>query len=108
MAPRIGLYYPFIHFQDDAWVKLAALYWARLARIVSSGYATHDSRVVRALGEDFVLNLAPLGAAPSLNERFVKVLTTHSEKLRATYGVDQAKAWKPDPVTVQRMESASI
>jgi hypothetical protein len=108
MAPRIGLYYPFIHFQDDAWVKLAALYWARMARIVPPGYATHDSSVVSALGEEFVVDLSPVRAARSLNERFVQVLSTHGDQLRATYGVDQAHAWKPDPVTMQRMEGAQV
>ena len=30
----IGLYHPFIHFKDDDWLKLSALYWDRMARIV--------------------------------------------------------------------------
>jgi hypothetical protein len=108
MPPRIGLYYPFIHFQDDEWVKLAALYWGRMARIVPPGYVTNDSSVVKALGDEFVVNLSPANAAPALNERFVQVLTAHAEDLRATYGVDQANAWKPDPVTLQRMKSAQV
>jgi hypothetical protein len=108
MTPRIGLYYPFIHSQDDEWVKLAALYWARMARIVPPGYATHDSPVVKALGEEFVLDVSPVGSATALNERFVRVLTAHADKLRARYGVEQAAAWKPDPVTLQRMEGAQV
>ena len=108
MAPRIGLYYPFIHFQDDRWVKLAALYWGRMGRIVPPGYATHDSPVVKALGESFVLDLSPTGAAGALTDRFARVLTAHAEKLRATYGVDQAHAWTPDPVTAQQMGRAHV
>jgi len=29
-----ALYYPFIHFKDDSWLTLSALYWDRMARIV--------------------------------------------------------------------------
>lgn len=108
MAPRIGLYYPFIRFRDDNWVKLAALYWARVGRIVPPGYEPQDSPVVKALGEDFVLNVRPTRAAHSLARLFLEVLATHGEKLRIAYGVDQAHAWKPDPVTAQRMGSAQV
>lgn len=44
-----ALYYPFIHFKDDGWLEVAALYWDRLARIVPQDYATDDSDTVRAL-----------------------------------------------------------
>ena len=29
MPGDVGLYYPWIHFRDDDWVKLAMLYWKR-------------------------------------------------------------------------------
>jgi hypothetical protein len=47
--PRFGLYFPYIHFRDDDWVKVAALYWPKMARIVPAGYPIHDSDTVRAL-----------------------------------------------------------
>lgn len=47
--PRFGLYFPYIHFRDDNWVKVAALYWPKMARIVPVGYPTRDSDTVRAL-----------------------------------------------------------
>ena len=31
MKNYIGLYYPLIHFKDDAWIKLTALYWDKMA-----------------------------------------------------------------------------
>src|SRR4051812_29243664 len=57
----LGLYYPYIHFKDDAWVKLSALYWEHMARIVPEGYAVHDSDTVKRLsGElNFVHDLKP-------------------------------------------------
>jgi hypothetical protein len=34
MARRC-LYYPFIHFRDEAWLKLGALYWDDVSRIAA-------------------------------------------------------------------------
>jgi hypothetical protein len=38
--PKMGVYYPYIHFRDEAWLKVAALYWPKLTRIVPPGYQT--------------------------------------------------------------------
>ncbi len=27
--PVMGLYYPYVHFRDERWLKLAALYWPK-------------------------------------------------------------------------------
>jgi hypothetical protein len=43
MARRC-LYYPFIHFRDEAWLKLSALYWDDVTRIVPKSYAPRDTR----------------------------------------------------------------
>ena len=60
MATYIGLYHPFIHFRDDGWVKLASLYWDRMARIVPPGYPTTDSEVVQRFKESgFVKDFPP-------------------------------------------------
>ena len=52
----IGLYHPFIHFKDDAWLKLSALYWDRMARIVPPSYwsdqrSSNDRNLWMSLGE---------------------------------------------------------
>jgi hypothetical protein len=77
MDHRTALYYPFIHFPDDEWVKLAALYWNRIARIVPPGYTTHDSPVVKAFGDSFVHNLK----AKSMGESNVAYLLRLEEGL---------------------------
>jgi len=60
--PRFGLYYPYISFRDDRWVKLAALYWPKLARLVPPGHRPRDSDVTRALNDElgFLIDLSPL------------------------------------------------
>lgn len=57
----IGLYYPWMHFIDDNWVKLALLTWDKIARIRSAGITDHDSDVVREVREesDFLLDVLP-------------------------------------------------
>jgi len=61
--PKIGLYYPFIQFRSDEWVKLAALYWDAMERVVPAGYWTtsaKDSDTVHVLSrEGFVVNREP-------------------------------------------------
>lgn len=49
MPDYIGLYYPRIAFPSDAWVKLAALYWDKLGRIVPPDYVHDDSNVIQQL-----------------------------------------------------------
>jgi Family of unknown function (DUF6236) len=104
MESYIGLYYPFIHFPSDDWVKLAALYWHGMARIVPEGYPTRDSDTVSELG-DFVQNLAPTDIS-GVGQEFATVVVQHESELRKRYGVNQAYAWKPDPVTLERMRQA--
>jgi hypothetical protein len=40
---RIGLYYPYVHFRDEQWLKAAALYWPGLARVVPTGFPVADT-----------------------------------------------------------------
>lgn len=47
MMKRVGLYYPYIHIRDEEWIKTAALYWPRLARIVSDDYPLDQCRLVK-------------------------------------------------------------
>ena len=106
--PHIGLYYPYIHFRDDVWVKLAALYWDKMARIVPRGYMTHDSDVVRQLAQEgkFIVDepaqFHSVGWYDSnfnLDETFTIFLKQNENALRDHYGVAQKDKWPDDPVT---------
>jgi hypothetical protein len=57
----IGLYYPRIHFPSDAWIKVAALYWTKMARIVPREYTPRDSETVRMLRDElnFIVDVHP-------------------------------------------------
>jgi hypothetical protein len=105
MLETVALYYPYIHFRDDAWLKFAALYWPRITRIVPPNYHLRDSKTVRTLADelDFVHNVSPLEASIEVGGLFGQFLEQHEASLRNRYGVDKADDWGPDPITIQRM-----
>jgi len=104
MTSYIGLYYPFIHFKDEAWLKLTALYWDKMARIVPQGYQLHDSDTVKQLAEelDFIRNYPPAGETVGVGEKFLKLLQQHESALRTRYDVSQRAQWPDDLVTLER------
>lgn len=94
MINNIGLYYLFIEFQDEAWVKLAALYWDKLGRIVLPEYKLRDSDTVQKLiGElDFIKNFKPSdNELNSVSSRYLALLTQHHKELTKYYRVPSAK-----------------
>ncbi|AWZ08826.1 MULTISPECIES: DUF6236 family protein [unclassified Streptomyces] len=85
MLQQNGLYYPYIHFRDESWLKAAALYWPSLGRVVPDGYPVMDSPTVRRLSEGlpgFVHDVDPAAAARSVAEDFLEVLTGDPAVLR--------------------------
>jgi Family of unknown function (DUF6236) len=91
-----ALYYPFIHFKDDNWLKLCALYWDKMGRIVPSGYKTEDSDTVRALG-DFIEILDPDWATPECGKIFVDFIEEYGSRLRERFGIDKLNEWPKLP-----------
>ncbi|HEX2874415.1 MAG TPA: DUF6236 family protein [Polyangiaceae bacterium] len=93
MARRC-LYYPFIHVRDEAWLKLSALYWDDMSRIVPRSYTPRDTRDVRALEEAGVLKrVDPASYEEPVSELFALLLERHSHKLAARYDVSRRDAW---------------
>jgi hypothetical protein len=87
---RLGLYYPFIQFRNDSWLKLAALYWDRIGRIVPPGYELQDpDTVLRLQGElGFVTNLAPSDEAmDGVSREFLRLMADHGPELSELYSV---------------------
>jgi hypothetical protein len=93
MARRC-LYYPFIHFRDEAWLKLSALYWDDVTRIVPRAYVPRDSRDVRALEDAGVLRRVDPGAYEKpVGELFSLLLERHAAKLKRRYDISQRDSW---------------
>jgi hypothetical protein len=98
--PRLGLYYPFIQFRDDSWLKLAALYWDRIGRIVPPGYELQDSdTVLRLQGElGFVTNLAPSDEAmEGVSREFLELLADRGPELTDLSGIRDRADIDPEP-----------
>ncbi len=55
-----ALYFPYIHFQDENWLKYALLYWDGIKRIVPEDFFTRDSDSVKMLVDNgLVENVNP-------------------------------------------------
>jgi hypothetical protein len=108
MSTNLGLYYPFIHFKSDNWLKLSALYFDKMYRIVPSGYTTQDSDTVKDLG-DFVDVLRPEWARPAFGEAFIQFIDHYHPQLFERYGVANSRLWdsKPDELVPPAAGGAS-
>jgi hypothetical protein len=96
MVAYFGLYYPFIHFRNEGWLKLAALYWDGMNRIVPLGAKLHDSDEVRRLVEaEFIVNRPPY-AAHTVAKPFRDLIATHGDALHARFGIAQRDTWPDD------------
>jgi Family of unknown function (DUF6236) len=93
-----ALYYPFIHFKDDNWLKLGALYWDKIGRIVPTDYATNDSETVKAL-DSLITILRPEIEGPEFAKSFISFIEQYAPKLQAKYALALREQWEPLPET---------
>ena len=82
---RHGLYYPYFHVRDERWIKIAALYWPKIVRIVPDQYQTRDSYTVRALADDFIVRQPPGQSVAAIAPRFAELIANHADELRARF-----------------------
>ena len=87
-----ALYYPYVHFKSDDWVKMSALYWDKLKRIVPEGYLTEDSETVQALGS-FIQTIRPDAVHSGFSIIFRDFFITYGAQLREKYSVAQRDQW---------------
>ncbi|WP_134663105.1 MULTISPECIES: DUF6236 family protein [unclassified Amycolatopsis] len=98
--PSFGLYYPWTHFQNDNWLKLALLTWDRLARMRPPAAPDRDGDLVRRLrGEtDFLVETAPSAAVLNVvAESFGEIFDADPGRLLDRYGLDEPRACDGDP-----------
>lgn len=101
---RTGLYYPYVHFRDPAWIKAAALYLPEMARVVPRGFHVSDPDHVRALrdGLGFVRDIDPDEAVGTVSRHLLRLVDEHGEELRNRFGLHGTDA--PDAVDVVNAE----
>ncbi len=89
---RPGLYFPYIQVRDDEWLKVAALYWPSVRRLVPDGYVPRDSPTARALADAGILvDERPRELVSTLAWEFVEVLEADADRLRHHSGLDRAR-----------------
>jgi hypothetical protein len=111
MSKHIGIYFPYFHFPSDEWVKLAALYWDGMLRIVPEGYVTQrDSEAVKALANKraFIINAPPKHEDLDLVEKeFLKLVAAHDKELVRLYAVNKRSEWQNNHYTVKYAPSGA-
>lgn len=92
---EIGLYHPRIHFFSDTWIKTAALYWTKMARIVPPEFVPRDSETVCILRDelDFIVDVDPRRFGRYLGngacQQFYELVNCNHAELRERYGIDE-------------------
>lgn len=92
MVAPIGLYYPYTHFHDRGWLKVAALYWPRMARIAPLGYGDPENPDARALRDelDFVVDLDPGEAIRArVGLKIARALDEHDDLINERYQIPE-------------------
>lgn len=90
VAQEIALYYPYIHFRDEEWLKSAILYWPRVARIAPTRSGPRDSELVRTLCDTgIVINAQAGSATKDVSEQFAKFVLKYQGSLANSYGLDR-------------------
>ncbi|MFJ3140350.1 DUF6236 family protein [Streptomyces sp. NPDC086843] len=86
---RTGLYYPYVHFRDAAWIKAAALYLPEMARVVPDGFRVADPDHVLVLRDElgFVQDIDPALAVEAASGHLLRLVAEHGEELRNRFGV---------------------
>jgi hypothetical protein len=92
---RFALYYPYIHVRNDDWLKYAALYWPKMARIRPPGYPLQDSPAAQELhAAGWLLDFEPpTWAAVEVAEPFLELLHEHGAALRDRFGLNRIETW---------------
>lgn len=92
----IALYYPWMHFRDDNWLKLALLTWDSIARIRPAGIEDRDSELVRHVRSesDLLAEFVPDSADLSLvSQTFTEVIDAYRHELVERYGSRGDDGW---------------
>jgi hypothetical protein len=100
MAP-IALYYPWMHFQDDNWLKLALLTWDGVVRMRPDYVADHDQETVRQLlaETDFIVKASPSRSVlHEVAESFGEIYDADPERLFDLYGLSEPYVSERNPV----------
>ncbi|HZN75060.1 MAG TPA: hypothetical protein VFC00_25775 [Micromonosporaceae bacterium] len=88
-----GLYFPFVHIRDDDWLKMAALYWPSVRRLVPVDYVKHDSVTAQTFFDAHVLrDEDPEQLMPALGWDLARALRKNAARLVRDFSLARAHA----------------
>ncbi|MFB6987655.1 hypothetical protein ACFC0C_30760 [Streptomyces sp. NPDC056178] len=88
--PSIALYYPWMHFQDGNWLKLALLTWGRIVRMRPGAVEDRDRDLVRQLcaETDFIVEAAPSPTVlTTVAKKFTEIIDADPDRFVERYGL---------------------
>lgn len=99
-----ALYYPFVHFRDEVWVKGMSLFWDGFARIVPGrDYPIRDGDDIRRLYDAGVVrNIYPAEARLEAGRILAAILEDHHDEIVHRFAVSLKDTWPDDPMTGAR------
>lgn len=96
---RPALYFPYVHIRDDDWLKVAALYWPSVRRLVPPDYIKHDSPTAQAFAEANILKDEDPGRLlDAMTWDLLDTLRTNVDRLCQDFSIESAvKDWDGRP-----------
>jgi hypothetical protein len=90
---RPGLYFPYVHIRDDNWLKVAALYWPSVRRLLPDDYHRRDSPTARVfLDAEILRNEDHRAQLHALEPQLLDALRNDEARLVREYGLARAYA----------------
>jgi hypothetical protein len=92
----IALYYPWMHFQDDSWLKLALLTWDNIVRVRPRELDDRDRELVRTLRAetDFIVEVEPSATDLALvSDTLTEIIDSNRELIVRLYGGMNDTRW---------------
>lgn len=94
----VAVYYPYIHIQDDTWLKAAALYLPHIGRISPQGYPVEDSQTAQALKDGgFLIDIDPFPYGEDTAFAFMRFVQRNRNELRSRFTAVPQAAPPPGP-----------
>jgi hypothetical protein len=103
---HIGLYYPFLRFRNEKWLRISLLYWDEMRRIVPSYMQGTNTPFVDALctkgginGGGFIQPADPdmLLDSTHVSDTFMDFVERNRASLKQSFSLQNLEKWKPVP-----------
>lgn len=84
-----ALYYPYFHVRSEEWLKVSALYWPHIYRLIPSGYQTRDSMAAKYLSEyaGILVSVDPGISVNTVSQEVMAAIAADMRLFASRYGI---------------------